>query len=87
MGFRNDLAARIRDARKGMGMTQAELAAMAGVTQSSVGMYETGRMVPRLMTMARISAATGRMLDELVPRVEAESLVCEGQTALELGDA
>jgi transcriptional regulator with XRE-family HTH domain len=87
MGFRNELAERIRDARKGMRMTQAELAAMVGVTQSSVGLYETARVTPSLVVMARISSATGRMLDELVPRVEAESLTCEGQTALELGDA
>jgi uncharacterized protein len=46
-------------ARKQAGMTQTELAQAAGVTQSVVSAYETGRRQPTLPTLCRLLAAAG----------------------------
>lgn len=43
-------------------MTQAELAAVAGVTQSVISAYETGRRDPTIGTLERLISATGHSL-------------------------
>jgi hypothetical protein len=43
-------------------LTQAELAARAGITQSVVSAYEAGRREPALSTLARLVDATGATL-------------------------
>jgi len=40
-------------------LTQADLAAMAGVTRRSVNAIETGRMVPSVLLALRIARALG----------------------------
>ncbi len=61
--MRSDTAAAagalLRDARCRCGLTQAELARRAGVTQSVVSAYESGARQPSLPTLARLVAATG----------------------------
>jgi transcriptional regulator with XRE-family HTH domain len=49
----------IRSARHKAEMTQAELAAAAGVTQQLISAYETGRMDPTITSLMRLIAATG----------------------------
>jgi len=49
----------LRRARIGVGMSQAELAARAGVAQSVISAYEAGRRQPALPTLARLIDATG----------------------------
>ncbi len=49
----------LRDARRRSGLTQAELARRAGVTQSVISAYESGARQPSLPTLARLVAATG----------------------------
>ena len=49
----------IRLARDMANMTQAELAAAAGVTQQSISAYETGRKEPTLPTLKRMLAGAG----------------------------
>lgn len=49
----------IRLARSKTGLTQAELAEHAGVTQQAVSSYETGRKEPTLPTLQRLLAAAG----------------------------
>jgi transcriptional regulator with XRE-family HTH domain len=49
----------VRLARDTAGMTQAQLAAAAGVTQQSISAYETGRKEPTLPTLKRMLAAAG----------------------------
>lgn len=52
----------LRDARRAAGLTQAELARRAGVTQSVISAYESGRREPALSTLSRLVEATGATL-------------------------
>lgn len=62
-------AALVRLARDKAGLTQAELAAAAGVTQQTVSAYETGRKEPTLPTLQRLIGAAG-----LEMRIRLESI-------------
>jgi predicted nucleotidyltransferase len=53
----------LREARTQAGLSQAELAARAGVAQSVVSIYESGRRQPALPTLAALVDATGFDLD------------------------
>jgi uncharacterized protein len=52
----------LRQARKGAGMSQDELAARAGVTQSVISAYESGHRQPAIPTLAALVDATGYQL-------------------------
>ena len=52
-------AATLRRARQAASLTQAELAAHAGVPQSTVGRIESGRTVPSVETLTRLLAVCG----------------------------
>lgn len=49
----------IRDARTRAGLTQVQLAARAGVTQSVISTYENGRREPSLAALQRMLHAAG----------------------------
>ena len=49
----------LRRARRGAGISQAELAFRASVTQSVISAYEAGRRQPSLPTLARLIDAAG----------------------------
>jgi uncharacterized protein len=49
----------IRDARSAAGLTQAELAGLAGTSQSAVAAYESGSKVPTVATLERLLGAAG----------------------------
>jgi uncharacterized protein len=49
----------LRQARKEAGMSQQDLAARAGVTQSVISAYESGRRQPAVPTLAALVDATG----------------------------
>lgn len=53
----------LRDARRRVGMTQAEVGRRAGVTQSVVSAYESGHRQPSLPILLDLIAATGHALD------------------------
>ena len=53
----------IRDARKQAGLTQAELAERAGVTQSVVARLERGGGNPTFLTLERVLHAAGHRLE------------------------
>lgn len=58
----------VREARRRAGLTQTQLAARAGITQSVVSAYESGRREPSLPALLRLIAATGHSLEgTLVP--------------------
>jgi predicted nucleotidyltransferase/DNA-binding XRE family transcriptional regulator len=53
----------LREARTAAGLSQAELADRAGVTQSVISVYESGHRQPSIPTLAGLIAATGFELD------------------------
>jgi predicted nucleotidyltransferase/DNA-binding XRE family transcriptional regulator len=53
----------LREARKKSGLSQAELARRAGVTQSVVSAYESAARQPSLPTLDRLVSATGLVLE------------------------
>lgn len=52
----------IRDARRRAGLSQAELARRAGTSQPTLAHYESGRLVPRFDTVARLLEASDHVL-------------------------
>lgn len=53
----------VRDARKHAGLTQAELAERAGVTQSVIARLERGSGNPTFLTLERVLHAAGHRLE------------------------
>lgn len=49
----------LRTARDKAGLTQQQLAELAGVSQQAISAYETGRKEPTLPTLIRLLAAAG----------------------------
>lgn len=65
----------MRAARRRAGLTQSELARRAGVAQSVVSVYESGRRQPSVPTLASLVAATGLELQlELRPEPDLSRL-------------
>ena len=52
----------LREARQRAGLSQTELAARAGVTQSVISAYESGHRQPAVPTLAALIEATGHEL-------------------------
>ncbi|MFJ9391306.1 helix-turn-helix domain-containing protein [Nocardioides sp. NPDC101246] len=61
----------LRTARRAAGLTQAELARLAGTSQATLSTYERGRQAPSLKTVGRLLAAAGFDL-ALAPLVDFE---------------
>ena len=57
----------IRQARKNAGLTQAELAQKAEITDVVVRKYESGRVFPKLNTLRKIANACGVPLNYFIP--------------------
>jgi transcriptional regulator with XRE-family HTH domain len=63
----------VREARRRAGLTQAELAARAGTTQSAITRLETGKEAPTLERIVELVRACGFDLQiRLVPLEDAE---------------
>jgi transcriptional regulator with XRE-family HTH domain len=60
--FARALGARLADLRKARGLTQRELAGLAGITQAALSRAETGRTLPHLRTLI----ALGDVLEQPV---------------------
>jgi transcriptional regulator with XRE-family HTH domain len=58
---------RVRTLREQLGLTQAELADLAGMTAAAVSQVETGKRHPYARTARRLAAALGVELPELYP--------------------
>jgi transcriptional regulator with XRE-family HTH domain len=58
---------RLRAARKGLGLTQAQLAERSGLHLVNVCQIETGAREPKIGTARRLADALGVSLDRLVP--------------------
>lgn len=56
---------RVKLARIEQGLTQTELAELAGVTRQTIGLIEAGGYNPTLNLCIELAKATGKTLDEL----------------------
>ena len=86
-----DAARLLRTARRRAGLTQAALAARAGVSQPVIAAYERGRREPSVPMLAKLVRAAGFDLDvALVPARDLPDADAAGRTlvqALELASA
>lgn len=62
-GRRRDLIAELVRARQDSDLSQTEIAARMGTTQSAVARLESGQLDARLSTLERYAAAVGRTVD------------------------
>ncbi|NYD70618.1 helix-turn-helix domain-containing protein [Herbiconiux flava] len=60
----------LRSARVTSGLTQRELGERAGVTQSVISAYESGRREPSLTTLSKLVGATGLRLETRIAAAE-----------------
>lgn len=56
---------RVKLARIEQGLTQTQLAELAGVTRQTIGLIEAGGYNPTLNLCIELARATGKTLDEL----------------------
>ena len=59
---RDEVKDKVSEAREKAGLTQKELAAMTGLTQSNISNIEKGNNIPTLATLNKIANATGKKL-------------------------
>jgi predicted nucleotidyltransferase/DNA-binding XRE family transcriptional regulator len=64
------IATALRQARSNGDLSQVDLAARAGTSQSALARYETGASLPTLPTLERLLAACGRRLEIRTPPAE-----------------
>ena len=64
--MKNFVGDKIKELRKGLGLTQAELAAKAGISASAVGMYEQGRREPDSRTILKLCDIFGTSADYIM---------------------
>ena len=55
----------IKELRKNLGMTQAQLAELVGIARVSIVSIETGRYIPTIETALRISKALQVPVDQI----------------------
>lgn len=60
----------VREQRESMGWSQERLADVAGLSAVYVSEIERGRRSPSLGVLARLAAALGQRLSELISRAE-----------------
>jgi molybdate-binding protein/DNA-binding XRE family transcriptional regulator len=65
----------IRQARAAVGMSQAELAAAAGITRQAMNAIELGRYVPNTTVAIRIARRLGRRVEDLFAAPDATTVV------------
>jgi predicted transcriptional regulator len=69
--FFAQIAGRVAERRRDLGLSQAELAALVGTTQSAIARLEAGGRPPRIDTLLRIATALDcDLVVELRPRAE-----------------
>lgn len=61
-----DAATLLQEARRDAGLTQRELARLAGVAQPAISRIERGHLSPRLESLDRLLRACGRGIDLVV---------------------
>ena len=59
------LASRLKEARTAAGLTQAELAELAGVSRKTVNTVENGVFIPSTVLALSLARALGARIDDL----------------------
>ena len=72
-GRRRELIAELVRARQDSDLSQTEIAARMGTTQSAVARLESGQLDARLSTLERYAAALGRTVDWQVRPAQAST--------------
>lgn len=60
-------ATRVYERRKAIGLTQSQVAQLAGITQVALSKIELGRNNPRVTTMDALAKALGTTVEDLFP--------------------
>jgi ribosome-binding protein aMBF1 (putative translation factor) len=63
LGPEFEIAAELLRARRRAGLSQAELAARMGTSQSAIARLESGRTLPSAKTLLRFAEATGSKIE------------------------
>src|SRR5690349_16802079 len=74
MPWTSVVAARLKNARLEVGLSQEKLAELVGVSTLSISKFETGRRLPKLDTLERIAVATGYPIGYFCDAYEAQHL-------------
>lgn len=77
---------RVRQLREGLGITQVELAARAGLSRQGLGAIEAGKVDPSLSVVVALARALGVTIDELVNTPDDAPIVAAGGGAVGVGD-
>jgi transcriptional regulator with XRE-family HTH domain len=86
-GAVSEAAALLRRTRREAGLTQAELARRAGMTQPVVAAYEAGRREPTLPMLRKLLAAAGAELETRARRYpDARRAARDLRAVLDLAD-
>jgi transcriptional regulator with XRE-family HTH domain len=64
------IGANLRRARKGAGISQEECAFRADLHRTQMSLYETGRYVPRTLTLVRLAGSVGVTPNDLLAGLE-----------------
>lgn len=64
--FARELGARLREAREKAGLNQAQMAALAGVSETALGNYERGKRLAPIDVVLRIAEVTGSQQAEVI---------------------
>lgn len=63
----HDVGTEIRNRRRTLGLTQADIAEATGLSQQAISSIEKGRSLPGLDTAVRIARALGVTVEDLLP--------------------
>lgn len=74
---------KLKDLRKQRKLSQAELAEMIGVTQVTMGRYESGEREMPYQTLFQLSDFFGVSIDELLGRTNAKVTIVDGPAPVE----
>lgn len=61
------MASRLKEHREKLGLTQLQVARMAGLTERTIRLLEQGASVPRLSTARALAAALGVSVEDIFP--------------------
>lgn len=74
-------AQRLIAMREQAGFTQAEASRETGIKQGTLSSYETGRAIPGLKNLYKLSRAYGKSIDELAEQIMVEGADNETEVA------